>query len=497
MEMSSSKRAIDKIYRRRDRYDIPDWQRTEVWNAQKKRALIDSILRGWRLPKCYFQITSESPGEYEVVDGQQRLSAIYEFFDGELSLTRSAAKKFAGSTYDTLTDDCRDAFDDFEIEFDVVDDADESEIKEFFQRLQAGLPLTSSDNLNAIHSNLRDFARTLAEHPFFSEKVWIADKRYAHFDIAAKVAAIELDGIDTGLRFDDLKETFQSQASFSAKSQAARRLVETFDYLDRVFPNKSPALRNRTIIQSFATLTAKLVATGNASGKEDALRHFFEGFPSELSKQIELGARATDTDYLSFQKSVNANVRSGPKARHSILLRKLFTFDPSFVELFDPTAVAEAGLPAQIAELAAQIQSEVEDSNARYGASNGTDLLKPTAKTVSALTALGKPILDHGDYKDLVDGLYFLVHESVGTRLTSGTPQSFLDVADLRTDLQHDLDHGKAGKVRKRRKATAEVFQKYAGTGTASTLDPIRFVVVQANLLKAISSDVAQVDRFL
>ena len=45
MKMISEKRAIDKIFRRRDRYDIPDWQRQEVWNREKKQRLIDSIVK--------------------------------------------------------------------------------------------------------------------------------------------------------------------------------------------------------------------------------------------------------------------------------------------------------------------------------------------------------------------------------------------------------------------------------------------------------------------
>ena len=47
MKMKSDKRAIDKIYKRRDRYEIPDWQRQEVWGKSKKQSLIDSILKGW------------------------------------------------------------------------------------------------------------------------------------------------------------------------------------------------------------------------------------------------------------------------------------------------------------------------------------------------------------------------------------------------------------------------------------------------------------------
>ena len=54
MKMISEKRAIDKIFRRRDRYDIPDWQRGEVWNREEKTAAHRLILRGWKLPKFYF-----------------------------------------------------------------------------------------------------------------------------------------------------------------------------------------------------------------------------------------------------------------------------------------------------------------------------------------------------------------------------------------------------------------------------------------------------------
>jgi hypothetical protein len=78
MKMNDDRRAIDKIFKRRNRFDIPDWQRQEVWDRAKKQKLIDSILRGWKLPKFYFVKTSED--NFLVEDGQQRLSAIFESF---------------------------------------------------------------------------------------------------------------------------------------------------------------------------------------------------------------------------------------------------------------------------------------------------------------------------------------------------------------------------------------------------------------------------------
>src|SRR5438552_18736573 len=102
MEMISKKRALDKIYKRRDRYEIPDWQREKVWDTTKKQQLIDSVLRGWKLPKFYFLKTSDDAEEFEVVDGQQRLAAIFEFFDNVLPLPVAAAKRFKGRFYKDL-----------------------------------------------------------------------------------------------------------------------------------------------------------------------------------------------------------------------------------------------------------------------------------------------------------------------------------------------------------------------------------------------------------
>ena len=213
MRMLSDERALDKISKRRDRYEIPDWQRQEVWDRAKKQQLVDSILRGWRLPKFYFVKVSDDPEQYEVVDGQQRLTAIFEFFDNFLPLSSKAAEEFGGQFYKDLPSTASDRFDDFQIQFDIIEEGGEKDIKEFFQRLQQGLQLSSSERLNAVHSKLRDFAKKLAKHEFFQKKIAIADRRYAHFDIVSKVAAIAIEGIDAGLRYDDLKELFEAQAA--------------------------------------------------------------------------------------------------------------------------------------------------------------------------------------------------------------------------------------------------------------------------------------------
>jgi hypothetical protein len=203
--------------------------------------------------------TSEAPVEYDVVDGQQRLIAIYEFLDDELPLSAESQKEFKAAFYSELSDDISDAFDDFEIYSDEIEEASETEIKEFLQRLQEELPLTSSEKLNSVESKLRDFCRKLAKNKIFAETVTLTDRRYAYFDVCAKAAAIEVEGTEVGLRYEEIKAVFESQVSFSTKSLVAKRPRSALYFLHKYLPGESKILHNRSIIQSLITLACQLV----------------------------------------------------------------------------------------------------------------------------------------------------------------------------------------------------------------------------------------------
>lgn len=487
MKMTAGRRALDKLYKRRDRYEIPEWQRGEVWNDDRKQQLVDTILRGWKLPKFYF--LQQSDDQFEVVDGQQRLNAIYEFFANDLPLSEESTKAFGGPYYKDLRAKHSDAFDDFEIEFDEIEEATEEEIKQFFQRLQQGLPLSSSEKLNSIHSKLRDFCRSLTKHGFFSNSIALADTRFAHFDIATKVAAIEVEGIDTSLRFDDLAAIFESQKNFSSTSAVAKRIKAALEFVLAAFPQQDQALKNRTVLQSVLSLSCRLIETGKSKGLEKKLASFVRWFLEELGRQVELGQKATDYDFIRFQKSINANVKGGPRARQEILLRKALMHSTALSDAFDTSVVASSGLPTRVKELAENIGAHIGRLNSAYAGSHGGDLFKATNKTTQALLNLGKPAADLIGYSVFIDDLYFLFWESIGQRLGSSRPQSFIDVNTLRTDLQHDVDHGEEGKVRTKRKKIGTTFNQYSGVKSPEVLEPSRFVLVQANLLSAVELD--------
>ncbi|MFM0518295.1 DUF262 domain-containing protein [Caballeronia jiangsuensis] len=60
----------------------PEFQRVFRWGLQQKSRLIESLLLGIPLPSLY--VATNDSGVWEVIDGVQRLSTIFEFM-GELT----------------------------------------------------------------------------------------------------------------------------------------------------------------------------------------------------------------------------------------------------------------------------------------------------------------------------------------------------------------------------------------------------------------------------
>ncbi|HWQ87335.1 DUF262 domain-containing protein [Brevundimonas sp.] len=486
MKITSDKRELDKIFKRRDRYEIPEWQRDEVWDTARKQKLIDSILRGWRLPKFYFMVTG--PQTYEVVDGQQRLATIFEFLSGDLSLSEETAKEFGGATYGDLSAETSDQVDDFEIDFDEITDASDDELMEFFQRLQNGLQLNSSEKLNAIPSKLKAFCKKSAGHPFFKNRVAFADRRYAHFDVMAKVATLEIEGIGTGVRYQDVRQVFEANSNFSDQSQVAKRIKAALDALAAGVPSGTKVFRSRSITQSFITMVCQLQKSGSLKGKEAQIGQFAGSFVTALAKEVEKGQDATDGDLIAFQRSVNSNVKAGPIVRNQVLLRKLFQAVPEFLETADADVVSAANFDNEIGAVAKQIRADIAAINEAYSAKNGSDLFKATSKTASAQSMIGESAGSYEAYKVLIENLYFLLWEGAGSKIED-KPTSFKDVNTLRTELQHDTDHGDTKSVAKKKKKHGDVFAAYAGASSPAVAAPAQFPVLQLNLLRAIRSD--------
>ena len=73
--------------------DPPYQRRGRLWSATDKAYLIDSILNGYDVPKFYVGDFTWGDSKlnrkrlpYAIIDGKQRFEAIFDFFDGRITL---------------------------------------------------------------------------------------------------------------------------------------------------------------------------------------------------------------------------------------------------------------------------------------------------------------------------------------------------------------------------------------------------------------------------
>ena len=468
---------------------MPDFQREEVWPNTKKRLLIDSILKGWHLPKFYFRKLDEN--SYDCVDGQQRLTAIWEFFDDTLELDTEMAKRVGGAKYSLLPDDVSDTFDDFEIDIEEIEDASDEELEELFKRLQLGTPLNTAEKINAIQGELRDFCHEMAGKPFFKDKLPMKNTRYSHFESVAKWAFVEARGIQPQMRYPQLESLLRENRTFSRASDTAKRISGALDFLKTAFPDKCGPVRNRANTLSLCMLAGRVCAQGLSTPADaEVFRDFIHKFFAQLGTEVEKGVRATDRELLRYQTAITSGSTGGDsiRARINILTKRLATHHPRFARLIGAYQAAADQVTHNLAEQSASARDMLYAINRKYSALHGEDLFKMTTESSAALATIGEPCWDITQYGKLVDALYFLVYEGSGAckRLPTPPPEFSMDVKFLRTAVRHDVDHGSETEVQKKRLRASETFERYSGKKSPEECGPEEFLGTQTRILEGL-----------
>jgi hypothetical protein len=171
--------------------------------------------------------------------------------------------------------------------------------------------------------------------------------------------------------------------------------------------------------------------------------------------------------------------------RLNILTQSLVTKYPEFASLLGEDSGSVAATQRIVAEKANSISKEVYKLNEKYAGVHGEDLFKMTNESVAALQNLAITTTDLESYGKLVDSLYFLVYEGSGSckRLPNPPPDFAMDIKFLRTGIRHDIDHGEAKDVVKKRAKKGAVFEKFSGKKSPQECGPKDFLAIQMRLL--------------
>ncbi len=246
-----SDRRVADLLRMRTRINAsPSYQRqSEAWRTPKRQLFIDSLLNGFDIPKLYFhdvsgeKDTKDKSFEYAVVDGKQRLEAIWAFADDEVELAddfywyEDPDLSLSSCTYSTLPPKLQARFNDFKLPIEVIYTDDLQWVEELFSRLNEAVALNAPERRNAMGGPLPPIVRDLARHSFFSDHLPFENNRYKYLDLAAKFLYLEHrnEPDDTKRRtLDDFVEQFKERPAKEAKAlETAATAV--LDRLNEIF----------------------------------------------------------------------------------------------------------------------------------------------------------------------------------------------------------------------------------------------------------------------
>jgi hypothetical protein len=131
----------------------PKFQRRLCWEPNARSYLIDTVVRNYPMPKIYLRKALYPKTKlmaYEVVDGQQRLRALIDFYKDELILSKRHNPEFGDTTFSRLPDPVQRMFLQYQLSAEIMEEASDPEVWHMFERLNSyTLTLNRQERRNA------------------------------------------------------------------------------------------------------------------------------------------------------------------------------------------------------------------------------------------------------------------------------------------------------------------------------------------------------------
>lgn len=270
---AKSVQSLYNLYRNDELVVDRSYQRKLVWTLQEKVALIDSILRKYPIPLVLFAETQDNSSAFYILDGMQRLNAIFDFIENRFSLDDQkffdvnefpTAKDAAAKGHFEVTKSKKKltraqvaSILDYTIPVSVIRGASDEEIKNVFSRINSyGRQLSDQERRQAgVKSAFSECVRVLASK--------IRGDASPNTLPLARMPSISVDSITSGLGYG-----VQAGDLFWVKQKILR----------------STELRNGEDEQVIADTIAAMILKGPLPRSKEALDNLYDVGSSQQVK---------------------------------------------------------------------------------------------------------------------------------------------------------------------------------------------------------------------
>ena len=335
MKINTEQEPILTLYYNKDKINLrPHYQRNQVWNIDKKQLLIDSIIHGYDLPKFYFNELVDDPNfENAVIDGQQRLSTIFDYKDNKFALGSqsefSSHGNLKGKKFNDLDGDIKVKFDSYKLSVTTVRQAQPEQISELFSRLQNGTSLNAAEKRNAIISEFKDFIIETTENYRVFANSTRSNKRFDLDEWAAFSFLLESSGGPRDVKASDLEKLYKNNTTFDKQSAEAIKFSKVLNYMSKVFDEQTPELKLKWSFIDFYLLISNLMEEYSLVDMHSNFKSTFITFEEERHSidDIEEYIMSEDWQKKDMARYTDAFSREGNKKnkieiRHQVYLSR-------------------------------------------------------------------------------------------------------------------------------------------------------------------------------
>ena len=221
----------------------PEFQRNSVWPRVAKAYLIDTILNDRPMPLFFFQRgRSAQTGRpvYSIIDGQQRLKAIFDFIEDRFSLSASGNAPYAGKHYSHLRPAHQDQIRTYDIMVEELSGYGDTDIRDIFVRMNKYVVKLSAQELRHAKAQgaFHDLVEKIAKWSWWRERRVFSPTQVARMravEFAAELAILLAEGPQDKKSAVDLYYGEYTKSLPAGKS-LARRLKEYLDLIDKWLP---------------------------------------------------------------------------------------------------------------------------------------------------------------------------------------------------------------------------------------------------------------------
>ncbi len=310
----------------------PDFQRLFVWNIKQKSELIESILMGIPLPVIY--LFEQNDGRLQVVDGRQRLTAIFQYMNNEFSLFSELKilKGERGKKFKDLSFLMQGKIEDFQMTIYRIQPPTPEKVKfDIFDRVnRGGVKLNHQEMRNALHQGkVTILLKQLAESDVFQKAIGYSVKSermkdryiilrylsfYMHYQKWPELVKLEYKSdIDDFLgEIMDLINLFSDEKIEKLKSVFFLSMENSYSVMNEdAFRFKNSTGKklpiNMALFESFAYFFSNENIDYNAKKKEifERLEMQKDSFyKSDFSRQVDSSTRVNERFYamIALQK---------------------------------------------------------------------------------------------------------------------------------------------------------------------------------------------------